>query len=262
MTLHLGKRSPVALKLQLHDYLVPAGLPTPPAIFGDLLVYETGTPKSIEWGVLGNTQCGDCVFAGFAHQAMLWKATNGTRFTPTSAMVIADYSAATGYNPADPKTDLGTDVLSGCEYWRTKGIILGGVSADYIAGYVASNYDPDSLALAAYLFGSVGIGLQLPDYSLDQFTEQMPWTYVANPKAKSVGGHYVPIIGRNSSGYFLCVTWGRLQAIHPQFLVQYVDEAAICLSQDWISATSQKSPRGILYDQLQADLSTLGVPNG
>jgi hypothetical protein len=110
------------------------------------------------------------------------------------------------------------------------------------------------------LFGSVGVGVQLPQSALDQFADFMPWDVV--PGSASAGGHYIPVVGRNSAGYFLVITWGRLQAVSAQFISQYADEAVICLSSDWVSSTSQKSPRGIAFNELQQDLVKLGVGNG
>jgi hypothetical protein len=258
MTLYLGKMpaSAPTYKLQLKDYRVASGLPTPPLVFGDLAVYDNG-PNAIQWGVLGNTQCGDCVFAGMSHQVMLLKAIEGARPYIDPASVIADYSAVTGYKPADPTTDTGATVVDGYTYWRDTGILKGSGISNKIAGFVSCAFDPQSLAEAAYLFGTVGIGLNLPQSALDQFEDTMPWEPVDG--SPTAGGHYVPIVGRNTRGYFLCVTWGRLQAMSPDFISKFADEAAVPLSSDWVDATSKVSPRGIKYADLQADLALMGA---
>jgi hypothetical protein len=60
--------------------------------------------------MLGNDTVGDCVLAGGGHETMLWNREAGKTVPFTAANSIKDYSAITGYAPADPSSDKGTDM--------------------------------------------------------------------------------------------------------------------------------------------------------
>src|ERR1041385_1479407 len=62
-----------------------------------------------DWQMLGNDNWGDCVWAGAAHETMLYTKL-GVPATAIfdDASVLSDYSAATGFNSNDPSTDQGT----------------------------------------------------------------------------------------------------------------------------------------------------------
>jgi hypothetical protein len=49
-----------------------------------------------------------------------------------------------------------------------------------------------------YLFGAVGIGLQLPASALLQTEQGLAWDVVAETTID--GGHYVPLVGRKADG--------------------------------------------------------------
>ena len=62
-----------------------------------------------DWGMLGNDDFGDCVFAGADHETMVWLTESGHDvgglFDEETA--LADYAAVTGFDPDDPDTDRG-----------------------------------------------------------------------------------------------------------------------------------------------------------
>lgn len=238
---------PGAFWVALQTYLKAEELPTPPLEIGNLRSF------SMPWGMFANDQVGDCVFAGFAHQTMMWSEVTHpdhsyVQFSDTQ--VMADYSALTGYNHDDPATDVGSDLGQAAAFWSRTGIMDAEGNRHKILGSAEVARNPDAVALATYLFGSCGVGFDLPQSAIDQFTNEQPWDVV--PGAPSAGGHYVPVIGRNSAGNFLGVTWGRLQAITPAFIAQYCDEAVAAISPEWLNGTS--TPRGVNLDQLHADL--------
>jgi hypothetical protein len=100
LPLKLGKKParPGAVKFKLANYLVKTQLPTPPKVFGheDLI--------GPNWGMLGNDHYGDCVWAGAAHETMLWNKEGGRTVLFNNTDVLKDYSAVTGFNPNDPNT--------------------------------------------------------------------------------------------------------------------------------------------------------------
>src|SRR5258708_19194275 len=108
-TLKLGKNQATRTRklVKFTDFLDTSALPPlPTGDFGhDSLV------RASDWGMLGNDQYGNCVWAGADHEHMLWLAEAGVA-NPTKLFnadtALADYSAATGFNPNSPWTDQGT----------------------------------------------------------------------------------------------------------------------------------------------------------
>ena len=105
---------------------------------------------------------------------------------------------------------------------------------------------------AAYLFGAVGIGLQLPMSAVTQTEHGQMWTVVEG--APIAGGHYVPLVGRGTDGLHV-VTWGAVQVMTEAFLKQYCDEAVAYVSLECL--VDQKTPEGFAYADLIADLAAL-----
>jgi hypothetical protein len=186
---------------------------------------------------------------------MLWRAESGKpipSFTP--AEIISSYSDVTGYHGTDA-TDYGTDVQQACDYRRKTGI-TDGTNRYKIDSYVALRVgDTAELALATYIFGVVGIGINFPVSAWTQFRNQQPWDY--NGPSRLDGGHYIPCVGRNSKGNFLVVTWGRLQAMTPRFYAHYSDEAVAYISLDSINSSSLVTPEGFDINKLRSNLAAL-----
>jgi hypothetical protein len=249
--LKFGKKParPGAMKLGFDQYFTIAELPIPPAKFGKVWVIN-------DWGMLGNDTVGNCVFAGGDHETMLWTSVACVVPLPVfnTAVCLLDY-ASTGYIAGDPSTDQGADVTTVAEYRRTTGLLDIAGNRHKIDAYVSLKPgDLDQLSIATYVFGAVGLGLNLPSSALDQFSQALPWEASDSP---SVGGHYVSVIGRNSKGYYVGVSWGRLQAMSPDFITKHSDEAVCYLSSlDW--CRNNISPLGMDVASLQRDLSQLG----
>ena len=247
MALKLGKRSarPDAIKLKFSRYFDAASLPTPPAAFGHYATFS-------QWGMFANDRYGDCVFAGAAHETMVFAAEGGATAAFTDAAVLSDYSAVTGFDAARPDSDQGTDMQAAASYRRKTGIVDAVGARHKIDCYVALEPgNVDQIALAAWLTGACGVGLQLTDDAEDAFDKGQPWT--VRPNQRAIGGHYVPCVGRDPSGALLVVTWGRLQAVDPSYLRAYCDEAVAYLSLETLR--DNLSPEGFDADALRADLA-------
>jgi hypothetical protein len=245
----LGKRPARhgAVKFKFADYFNAEMLPPVPAIFGH---YSLGCT----WGMLANDRYGDCVWAGAAHETMVWNHEVGGSVGFSDREVLADYSAVTGFDPTDPATDQGTDMTAAASYRRKTGVVDALGKRHQIDSYVALNPgDANQLALATYLFGAVGVGIRLPSSAEQQFDNSHPWTVF--PGTNIVGGHYIPCIGRNSAGDFLIVTWGRLHAMTPEFYATYCDEVVAYVSLEPLK--NKLSPEGFDVNQLKADLAAL-----
>jgi len=246
---YLGKKPARhgAIKFKYQDYVKE--VVHVPAAFGHVR-------STIKWGELGNDMCSDCTIAGAAHETMLWSraAHQYPMAAFTSEAVMETYQQLSGWNgqPDDP-SDEGLDMQQVAEWRRTTGITdMAGITHTVHAYAAVSSVD--QVIQATYLFGACGVGIQFPDSASDQFDNKQPWTVV--PHSKNTGGHYIPVVGRNSKGNLMCVTWGRLQAMTPDFLAQYMDEAVAYLSVDYLDSQG-KSPEMLDLAALNADLQAL-----
>lgn len=236
-----------AVQFAFTDYFDKSKLPKPPAVFGLQRIVHS-------WGMLGNDKYGDCVWAGAAHETMLWCKEAGAETSFTDADVLSDYSAVTGFVPARPDTDNGTDMQEAAEYRRKTGNLDRNGVRHKIDSYVSLKVaNLDDLMVATYLLGAVGVGIQMPNTADVQFDNAEPWDVV--PKAEIDGGHYIPVFGRNSRGNILLVTWGRLHAMTPAFFERYNDEMIAYLSIERLRKSV--SPEGFNYAALASDLAAL-----
>jgi len=248
----LGKRPARAgaIQMKLGRYLT-SSLPKPPdpRNFGHANAIGTNG-----WGMLGNDQYGDCVWAGAAHEHMLMAALSHSAVTFTDKGVLAAYSAVTGFDPRDPSTDQGTDMQQAASYRRKTGIKDSKGHVHKVSAYLeVSKHSLDQVADAAFLFGAVGIGILFPDSAMDQFNRGQPWDVVKHDKAPE-GGHYIPCVGFEG-GNLVCVSWGRKQLMTPAFLAKYCDEAVAYVNPEYLVAG--KTPEGFDATQLTADLAQL-----
>lgn len=248
MRYKLGKKDHVDddRDLRLTKYL--RALPKPPNVFGHDRLVET-------WGMLGNDRYGDCVWAGAAHEHMLWNIAAGRLITPFREQdVLSDYAALTGFNPRDPNSDQGTDMRQACGYRRSRGIVDATGTRHKIGAYIALDAgDIEQLKIATYLFGAVGVGIQFPSTAMDEFDEGGTWSYHRN--AQIEGGHYIPVVAWRH-GHPICITWGREQPMSKAFFENYCDEAFVMVATDQLDKTG-RTPEGFNVDQLNADLTAV-----
>ncbi len=234
----LGKlpARPNAVKFGFSTFFDVTHLPVPPASFGHGALVE-------KWYGLGNDKWGCCVFAGAAHEHMMWSMEGGeSRARFTIADVLSDYGAVTGFDPNNPTTDQGTDMQVAASYRRLTGIRDATGARHKIDAYVSiTTGSPTQLAVATYFAGAVGVGLQFPYSAMEQFDHEKPWDVV--PGARVSGGHYVPCVGKLDNGNFLVVSWGRIQQMTPAFYQKYNDESVAYLSLEILSK-SGLSPEG------------------
>jgi hypothetical protein len=238
-----------AVTFKLAKYLVKPELPTPPKVFGHQELVTA-------WGVLGNEKFGDCVWAGAAHETMLWNKESNRTVKFSEDAVLKDYSKVTGFKKDDPTTDNGTDMQVAASYRRKTGVLDGNGKRHKVKAYLAlSPGNVDQLMLAMYLFGAVGIGFKFPDSAMAQFDAGKPWDVTAGPAPKD--GHYVPGLGRDAKGNIVVVTWGKIQLMTPKFYKKYCDEVVAYISEEMLVPPAQVTLEGFKLDQLITDLNGL-----
>lgn len=205
------------------------------------------------WGMLANDRYGCCVFAAAGHEVELWTAEGDRPIVVTDREVLADYHDVTGFNPDDPSSDHGCMIRDSLKHRQQVGTLAYG-QRHKIGAYLA--LDPknhDEIALAAYLFGAVELGVEITRSAQEQFQAGEPWDLTDDTDV--LGGHDVPLIARRG-GLYEVVTWGAVQKVTPAWWDAFVTEAWAVLSPDFI-APSGVSPEGFSFDQLQADLASL-----
>ncbi len=230
--------------LMMTDYL-DSKLPIPPAEVG-------WTSKIHRWPMMGNDAAGDCVFAGGAHAIQQWTAYSGKPVTPSDAEVIAAYSAFTGYDPADPSTDVGTNELDFLKHWRKTGFWGHKIEA-FIGLQPRSQLE---LKDAIWFFGNVFLGIALPRSIQGQKVWAVPpGGPVGDGEPGSLGGHCVIGVYADLRGVSL-VTWGGIQRATYEFMECYTDEAYAILSRDWLN-TDELTPGGVSLLSLEHDLKKI-----
>lgn len=245
----LGKKpftpSPKDFKLKSFALAFPQA-PTSKFGFGTLYT---------NWGMLGNDQYGDCVFAGADHETMLWNklAKHETSFTASNA--LADYSVVTGFDIHNPDTDQGAVVRDVMNYRRTTGMADSKGVRHKIDAFVSIDAGNWDLMLACvFIFGVVGIGFDFPESASDQFNDGKPWDVVSGSTIE--GGHYVPIVGSMAPATeATCITWGQRQRLTKAFYQKYNDEAWVPLTRE--SLLPATNVRHINWDELNTDLNAL-----
>ena len=233
---------------KLSAYLTHAVVATAPPASHIVKEYY---PKT--WGMLGNDQYGDCVFAGAGHETMFWNDEAKSSLDFTDGSILSDYSAVTGFSPTNPDSDQGTDMQVAASYRRKTGIVDAHGKRHMITAYLALHPgDVTQLKQAIYLFGAVGIGIEFPSTAMAQFNAGKPWTI--QPKAQIEGGHYVSAVGYSKTHVYI-VTWGKVQRMSWAFFKKYCDEAVAYLSEERL--LNGKTVSGLNVAQLQGDLSAL-----
>ncbi|GAA1877138.1 hypothetical protein GCM10009753_00150 [Streptantibioticus ferralitis] len=243
----LGKMPPKVddRTLNLADYLTPALPPAPPM--------KTWTEKVQDWTMLGNDRYGDCVIAASLHMEQNWTAYEGPQeMEPTEQQALNVYSTITGFNPNDPSTDRGTNMLDALNYWRKTGIGNGTILA-----YAASEPgNVEHIKDIVELFGAAYVGLQLPVSAQKQKVWAVPpGGPVGSGQPSSWGGHCVPMIGYTPT-QVMCVTWGQLKSMTWGFFETYCDEAYAVLSSQWADG-NRPDPDGFSLDDLKQDLNAV-----
>jgi len=194
-----------------------------------------------------NDNLGDCVVAAQAKMDRSWTANAsalGAACSITDADILTEYEKGAGYNPNDPNTDQGWDLLTALAYWQNTGM-----QGHKIGAYAAINPKHHMMVRAAtYLFGGIYIALELPISAQNQTV----WDAASGSDgaAGSWGGHCVTIqaILKDQP---VCRTWGAAQPMTWAFLDKYCSEAYAVIAPDYL--TGGKTIAGLDISALTAD---------
>jgi hypothetical protein len=203
-----------------------------------------GVPDSVDL----NDRLGICVVAAEAKTERSWTA-NANALNVACTIIDADildvYEHGAGYDPNDPSTDQGWDLLSALAYWQKIGI-----AGHKIGAYASVNPRHHMMVRAAtFLFEGLYIALELP---ISAQTQDV-WDAAtgANGTPGSWGGHCVTIQAVLNDQP-ICRTWGSAQPMTWAFLDKYCSEAYAIISSDYLSGG--KTIMGLDVAALNADL--------
>jgi hypothetical protein len=218
--------------------------------FGDFLdkatTWPTVAPQGWEYfagdfEMLGNDQYGDCAEAGAMHLIQAQTSATGNPLKGTLQQTLDLYTAVTGFNPSNPATDQGTDLLTLLQYWKSTGITVtdaqGKPFVHKILGW--ASLDLTSIAqirYANYIFGGTYLGINCP-------------------QSPSIGGHCIPGMGQGAAGGHV-VSWGMCIPFTWSFMLNYLEEGYVVLSEQWLNSAG-KSPSGLDLNGLTAAMSAL-----
>lgn len=224
VALKLGKKParPGAVSFKFTDFATVAQMPEPPANFGHNALVKN-------WGMKGNDIAGDCVFAASAHNHMLWNAEAGKRVDISDQTTLKNYSRFTGYDPAKPETDEGTDMADWLAAWRKTGFTDDHGRHHKIGAYLSLDVtSPDELRYAAYYFDGVMLGVNFPQQWMDIFNRGgRVWPALNKPNY--VGGHCITTVAyRDKRPY--AITWGRGVELTIGAVLETCDEAYAILT--------------------------------
>ncbi len=199
------------------------------------------------WGMMLNDQLGDCTCAGCGHGLQVWSANSETEVTLPDSAILSAYEEWCGYVNGNPSTDNGGVELDVLTDWRKTSL-----HGHKLFGFADPTVqDLDEIRQAIYLFGGVYIGMNVPNFIMENIPPV--WDVTADDGGID-GGHCVFVCGYDS-GTFTFISWGAVYKMTVAFWNQYVDEAHALLSRDWIGAKG--APDGFDLTQLEADLTLI-----
>jgi hypothetical protein len=207
------------------------------------------------WGMYGNDQYGDCVFAACAHAWMALARLLKQKWTVSLSEVTDSYkSYMNQYNGGADNGAVPNIVL---QNWHTQG--MWGTT---IPAWAPINHaDMNEVHQSLFSFGALMVCIQLPKPA---YTYQMGSNYVRfrMPTWKLtgtaddnviIGGHEIAAIGYDKQ-YVYCVTWGVVVRLTHAWWNKYVTEACALIVP---AITTAGAFGGLDLASLTADLAAL-----
>jgi len=253
--------SPHRPRIKLSSYIDAATIPDSP----DPCDYSQAALSVIQ-NVEGNDSVGDCVLAEEAHFIGVVTGNAGTLYSYTAAQTLAAYSAITGYNPADPSTDQGTDPITCLNYFCKTPYADGTALAGY-AEVDMTNQKEVEFAISA--FGNLKLWAALPDKWVNPFPSSNGFVWdVASPNPEQghcfgSGSYNSPlIVGAPNAKGVQIYTWGLIGTLTWAGATSLCagasgGGAAVRITPDWLIKSSGKTPSGFAYADLISDFNKI-----
>ena len=257
---------------RLHGYMVATGaaalIPASPGA----VAYNVDAAMQVITDAEGNEAWGDCVEAEEAHYIAVVTGAAGKVFVYTKAMVQKLYTALTGFDPAVPLTDQGTDPIACLDYCLKTPYEDGSVNRGYLL-VDATNQAEVQYAIAN--FGNLKIWLAVPNAWISPFPSKHGFVWdVALPNPDN--GHCIGSCGYVAAGDIprelsvlgvtalgvVVMTWGLIGTITwAAFAKLCVPSAgggcAVRVTSDFLNAAGV-TPNGLNVSQLVTDFDAIG----
>lgn len=197
-------------------------LPVLPSNFGQAMEFAGSS-----WLMLGNGPddtvfpgfrgCGDCAWAGPAHEIMESHKSSEKPVPSFSGKTVVDqYSNYSGFDAQTGSGDSGSNMQEVMVWRQTKGIYDDMGVTHKIGNYWAlTPGNLQELWEMVWLTGRAAVGVQLQQAQETQFPST--WNYVAG--GPIAGGHYVPIMGKHG-----LVSWARRVGFTNKWYINCNDE--------------------------------------
>ena len=267
---HVGgrKRPKSRPKLKFGDYVskqlvAPAvgQVPCAPAV-GDYSQYAL----QALYRMYLNNRLGDCVAAWLAHQQGVWTGNSGAvsgGIQYTDDQISAFYTQCSGgeWNPNDPSTDQGCDVMQAVQSLISGPGFPNGDKVVAVMSVDATNWD--EITKACWLFEGLTEGQELPASVTTNMPSANGFTWDAGGPPQPADGHCTGLVGWDTPNKRMTVsTWGMLGYQTEAYCAKYLVPSAggelyALLSQDVISRATNKAANGYDFDTLQADIAAL-----
>lgn len=195
--------------LQFGDYVDATALPPiPSGSFGHMNLIQ-------QWGVLMNTTLSCCVVSGAEHETMLWTAEAGNPAVFNDDVTVKNYQLLGNYQPGNPSSDQGLDMLVAAQLRITQGIVDANGNTHKLGAVLQLQPgNLEQLWYACYYFDGVGCGITVPSDWERCFAMGLPWDANTHNPNDIVGDHYVPLMARQDGNIDL-VTWGQPHQMTP-----------------------------------------------
>ena len=217
--------------------------------------YTTVLPHNL--GMYGNDTLGDCTCAAIYHAKQVWSANTSTIDTEPQNDAILAYEQFCGYVPGNPNTDNGGVEQTVLTDWMNLGAPTGanGTNRDNLVAFVEVNqHNLQNVKQAILEGGLIYIGFEVPAFFN---TSSAIWDVDPNGDNTIIAGHAVVIAGYDdTTSMFTLISWGSVYKMTYAFFEQFVEEAYMLVSKQWIEATGN-TPAGLTLSELEATMSSL-----
>jgi hypothetical protein len=245
----LGKKS--VKNLRLSNYL-PPDLPDPPPSID----WITGRESKL--AMRHNNEVGNCVEVAFWNTLAVDADNSGDTFQDDFDGALRDYETITGYDPANPDSDQGTDPEVALKFYSN----LPDDDPRKILAYCEVNrYNLREVRQALQIFGGLYTALALPASAQEQVGKVWDVPLLRGPLSVpgSWGGHMVlqQRIDVTSIPFGESVdTWGTTQAMTEAFRLKYCSAQYVFITPEWIAANGM-APSGVNLQQMLDDVAVL-----
>lgn len=221
------------------------------------------------WGMYKNDVLGCCVVSGKQHCLRLWLAegTGSDTVTFSDDTTVKNYELLGHYNPNDPSSDQGCDMLYAAEVWMRHGIWSDGGKLHKIGIALELESGPGYLNMAQFwyanfLFDGVGLGIGVTPTMQQDFADEVAWDAASYNPADVVGGHFIPAVARESTNLHgqkvldaEAITWAGTQLITPDGLQAITNTVLVYASQEKLH--NGKDMEGLSWSDMRADIRKL-----